>query len=146
MCPVAIQRRLQDGGAEPAARGRGRDVAEAFRAGAFGGGGVPGGHDGDPVGGNHHEVVDDGGDDQEVEGDVDEVAVAEMTLVDGEDQVGEVGLPSQGGDQRGDQVLDQRLHDVAERHTDHHRDGQVDEVAAHEELPEAGHPPTISCA
>src|SRR5262245_55119854 len=104
MCPVAIQVRLEDGGAEPAARGCGGDVAEAFRAGAFGRGRVPGGHEADPVGGNHHEVVDDGGDDQEVKRDVDEVAVAEMTLVDREDQVGEVGLPSQGGDQRGDQV------------------------------------------
>lgn len=101
MRPVAVQVWLHDGGAELAARGRDRDVAEAFRAGVFGRFGVPGGDDGDPVGGDHHEVVDDGRDDQKVEGDVDEVAVAEVTLVDGEDQVGEVRLPAQGSDQRG---------------------------------------------
>src|SRR5215813_10179384 len=146
MRPVAVQVWLHDGGAELAAAGRGRDVAETFRARMFGRFGVPGGDDADPVGGDHHEVVDDGGDDQEVEGDVDEVAVAEVTFVDGEDQVGEVRLPAQRGDQRCDQVLDQRLHDVAERHADHDRDREVDEVASHEELPEAGHSPTISCA
>src|SRR2546430_2940614 len=144
MRPVAVQVWLHDGGAELAARGRDRDVAEAFRAGVFCRFGVPGGDGGDPVGGDHYEVVDDGRDDQKVEGDVDEVAVAEVTLVDGEDQVGEVRLPAQGGDQGGDQVLDQRLNDVAERHADHDRDGEVDEVASHEELPEAGHSPTIS--
>src|SRR5215831_11368362 len=99
---VTVGGSLHDGGAELAAPGRGRDVAEAFRAGPFGRRGVPGGDEADPVGGDHHEVVDDGGDDQEVEGDVDEVAVAEVALVDGEDQVREVGLPAQGGDQRGD--------------------------------------------
>src|SRR6185437_7398041 len=57
-----------------------------------------------------------------------------------------VRLPAEGRDQRRDQVLDLRLHDVAERHPDHDRDREVDEVASHEELPEAGHSPTISCA
>jgi hypothetical protein len=39
-------------------------------------------------------------------------------------------------DQRGDEVLDDRVDDRAERGADDHRDGEVDDVAAQDEVAE----------
>jgi hypothetical protein len=60
-------------------------------------------------------------------------------VVDGEGEVAEVGLAADGRDQRGDQVCHQGGHQGCEREADDDRDGEVDEIAAEQELLEAAH-------
>jgi len=60
-------------------------------------------------------------------------------VVEGEGEAGEVGLAADGRDQWGDQVCHQGGHHGGKREADDDRDGEVDEVAAEQELLEAAH-------
>ena len=55
----------------------------------------------DPVHGENHEVIDDGGGDDERPDGIDEVTVEERVLIDGELELGEVRLAAERGKQRG---------------------------------------------
>ena len=65
-------------------------------------------------------------DDKEAEKRVDEVADQELRAVDGEVPRREVGHPSEGRDDRGDEILYQGLDHGAKSRADHDRDRQVD--------------------
>ena len=75
-------------------------------------------------------------DDEERDERVEEVAVGEAAVVDREGEVAEVRLAADGGDQRRDDVLDERVDDGRERGADDDRDGEVDEVPAQDEAAE----------
>jgi hypothetical protein len=62
-----------------------------------------------------------------------------MTVVHGERELREVGLSADRRDQRSDQVSDERSHNGGEGQADHHRDCEIDQVAAQQELPETAH-------
>src|SRR5207237_1649796 len=74
--------------------------------------------------------VDDGRDDEEVQRGVHEVPVQEPAAMDGKGEVGEIRLRAQGGDERGDEVLDQGMDHVPEGHADDDPHRQVDDVPA----------------
>src|ERR1019366_3450960 len=121
------------GGAEGAAAGGDGDVAEAL--GTFFGGGVRRHrlllhaiHKG--VHREHHEVINGGGDEQEGDDGVDEIADGELAAVDSELNGGEVGLTDQGRDERGQEVFGESGDDAAEGRTDDDADGKIDDVAA----------------
>src|SRR5260370_20661061 len=87
------------------------------------------------VGINDQEVKD-GGDDEEGDDHVEEVAIQELALIDGEVETREVRLAEQGGDDRRDQVLHKGGHDSAKGDADYDADRHVDEVASGPECPE----------
>ena len=72
--------------------------------------------------------------DQEREHRVEEGAVVEHGVVDRELQAAEVRLAADRRDQRRDESVDERRHDRAERGADDDGDGEVDDVAAQDEL------------
>src|SRR4029077_8726795 len=91
----------------------------------------------------HDEEVDDCRDDDERDQRIEELAVQKPALVDGEEEAGEIRLPSEGRNKRSDEVLDERVDHRAESHTYDHCDRKVDDVAAQEkrlETPEHVHP------
>jgi hypothetical protein len=65
---------------------------------------------------------------------VEERAVQEVALVDREREPGEIRLAEDRRDQRRDQVGDECGDDCGEGHAEHECDGEVDEVAAKDEL------------
>src|SRR5438874_2913980 len=121
------------GGAERAATGLNRDRAEAL--GAVSSGrfdvrlGLAPGHEG--VDGHDDEEEHRGGDEDERDDGVQEVAVGEPALSDVEVEVAEVRL-ARNRDDRGDDVSHEGGHDCAESSADHHGHGQIDDVAAQE--------------
>ena len=80
------------------------------------------------------EEVDDEGDDEEVDDGVEEVAVFDGCVVDGDDEIGEVGLTYDSGDKRSDDVFDERFGDRSEGRADDDGDSEVDDVAAEDEV------------
>ena len=66
----------------------------------------------------------------------DERAVAEDRVVDREREVAEVGLADDHRDQRHDEVVHERVDDRGERHAQHERDRELDDVASEQEIPE----------
>src|SRR6476659_10342110 len=64
----------------------------------------------------------------------DERAVAEDRVVYREREVREVGLAHEHRDDRHDQVAHERVDQRSERETEDERDGELDEVAAHDEV------------
>src|SRR3954464_3979644 len=92
------------------------------------------------VGDRHDdEEVDDRRDDQEREQRVNKKAVSKVRAVDVEEELAEVGLPSDRRDQRRDEARRERRHECAERGPDEPRDGEIDDVAAQQELAETAH-------
>ena len=77
---------------------------------------------------NDHEI-DGGGNRQERDHIVDQVAVQKVALVDGEGEILEVRLAENGSDQRGQDVGDKGFHHCGERGADHDGDRQIDDVA-----------------
>ena len=66
-----------------------------------------------------------------------DVAVEELALVDREGEAGDVRLADDGGDEEGQQVLDQGTDDDVEGDADDHGDGPLDDIAANDEVPES---------
>lgn len=123
--------------AELAAVGGDWDLGEALGAG-FDGGGFGALEAGEQfLYGKDEEEVDDEGDDEEVDDGVEEVAVLDGRLMEGEDKIGEVGLTYDGGDKRSDDVFDERFSDRSESCADDDGDGEVDDVAAQDEVAKA---------
>src|SRR5215472_8106212 len=89
--------------------------------------------------GQYDEVVHDRCDDDKRDHGVDHVAVLERALVDGKGQIAEVRSREKGSDERGEQVLDERLHHRAEGRANDDANCQVDHVAPQQECPESGH-------
>ena len=63
-------------------------------------------------------------------------AVPEDRVVDRERQPAEVRLADDHRDDRHDQIVDERGDERREREAHHQRDGELDEVAAQEKVPE----------
>jgi hypothetical protein len=61
-----------------------------------------------------------------------------------EQQIREVGLTAEQREQWVDERADELLDQVAELGADHHRDGELDQVPAHDEILEAAHGPSGS--
>ena len=123
--------------AELAAAGGQGDLGEALGAGF-----VRGGFGALDAGeqllhGKDEEEVDDEGDDEEVDDGVEEVAIFDGRLMEGEDEIGEVGLTYDGSDKRGDDVFDERFGDSCESRADDDGDSEVDDVAAQDEVAKA---------
>src|SRR5437899_1483321 len=94
-----------------------------------------------------HEEIDRRRYQQEAYEIVEKRSVANVGAVDGELKCGEIGLRNDGGDQLGNDVVDKGLDHRAERSTDNHGDGEIDHVAAQNELFEAfehDRPPQIA--
>ena len=86
---------------------------------------------------HHDDEVDGRGDDHEVDQRGDRRAVDDLRAVDGDAGVAEVRRAADRADDAADEVGRERRHDGAERRADDDRDGEVDDVAAHEEVAEA---------
>src|SRR5215469_4194119 len=87
--------------------------------------------------GKDQEEVDDEGDDEEIDDGVDEVADLDGRRADSEDDVGEVGLAHDGGDERGNDVIDQGFGDCGEGAADDYGDGEVHNIAAQNKVSKA---------
>ena len=126
--------------AELAAGGGEGDVAEALSAG-LGGDGLGCGCSlefGDEViGGRNDEEVDDRGQHEEGDEGVEEVAVGDCASVDVEDEGGEVWFADYGCDEGSDDVFDERVDDGAEGCADDDGYGEVEDVAAEDEVAKA---------
>ena len=85
------------------------------------------------------EEVQDRGDDEKRDHQIDEVAVEEFGMVDFEAQVREVRLPADRCYQRCDEILHQARNQPGESGTDDERNREVDEVASKEEFFESRH-------
>ena len=82
--------------------------------------------------------VDGGGDEQEVDDGGEHHAELHEHAVDVEHEpVVEARRAEQRGDQRHEDRLDHRVHDLGERSADDHGHGQVDDVALHDEVLES---------
>jgi hypothetical protein len=75
------------------------------------------------------EVVDHRGDDHKRDHRVDEIAVEELGVVDGEGESGEVGFLEDRGDERREQVLGKGGHHRGKRRANHHAHRHVDHVS-----------------
>lgn len=83
-----------------------------------------------------HQEEHGGADDEQGEHPVDEISVGKDCVMDGEVELAEVGFAEQGGDQRVNKVPDQALDHSGERHADDDAHGQINHVAAQDELAE----------
>src|SRR5579859_1418893 len=91
----------------------------------------------DLVDGHDHSEVDGAGDHKERNDRVEEVAILDLAAMEFEDQIAEVRLADDGREQRVQDVANQRGDDGAEGRAQNDRDGQVDDVAAKNEVPES---------
>ena len=82
------------------------------------------------------EEEDRSGDRDELDHVGDERAVAEDRLVDRERQAAEVGLADDHRHDRHDEIVNERVDDRRERDAHDERDGELDDVAAKQEVPE----------
>src|SRR4051794_8037301 len=88
---------------------------------------------------NHDEVVERKTDQHQAEQVVDEVAVGEVSPTDVPVAFAEVAAALERDvDERREEVPDERVDDCGERGADHNAGSKVDDVAAQDELPEAG--------
>ena len=85
----------------------------------------------------HEEEIDHKGDDQKVDACGQEGAVLDRRRTDGEDEGGKIRLASNSTNQRTDDIIDQRFGDSRECGTDNDGDGQVDDIAAQDEIAKA---------
>src|SRR5580704_11870490 len=84
----------------------------------------------------HHQKVDGGGNEKELDQRIEEVAVLDLAAVDVQHQVREIGLVDDRRDHWIDQVGDQRIDDRAEGRADHNGDRQIDYVATKNKVTE----------
>ena len=126
-------------GAEFAAGGGKRDVAEALGAGVGGDRLNLGGEEllGEVLGGDYEEEVDDGGEDEEVDDGGEKGTVEDFAAVDVSDEVVEVGLADEGAEKGVDDVGGEGGDDGGEGCADDDGDGEVHYVAAQDEVTES---------
>jgi hypothetical protein len=123
-----------------AALGGGRNVAEALGTGF--GGRRGGGYRfleliQQRIQGENDQKIYRGRDQQERDERVEEVAILDLSAVDIKDQRGEVRLVDDGRDQRGNDVGHQRSDNGAESSADYDGYGEVDDIAAKDEVSKA---------
>src|SRR6202789_4494283 len=121
-------------GTELAAAGGEGNLGQALGAGLVGDGGWALDLRKEIVERQDNEEVDDARDDEEVDQGVEEAAVFDGCAVEAGCQAGEVRGVNRGGDELHDDVFGQRGDNRAEGYTNDDGDGEIDDVAAEDEV------------